>query len=375
MDWIETALEKRAQKGQLRRLREITPATSSWIELGGRRLVNFSSNDYLGLSAHPLLIQRGQEWAAAWGAGAGASRLVTGNHPGYGLVEAKLSRLKGTQAALVFNSGFQANVSILAALAQKSDLILADRLIHNSLLQGAQLSGACLKRFRHNDLDHLESLLADTKGRRFILAETIYSMDGDSPDLNRLADLAKRTGAFLILDEAHATGVTGQNGRGLGQGADLIMGTFGKGLGSFGAYLAGSQALMDYMVNFASGLIYTTALPPWNLGAIDAALDLLPGLEPERQHLQNMAERLRRGLKSQGWDYLNSTSQIVPILVGEETRCLKLAAHIEECGFLAMAIRPPTVPPGQARLRIALSASHQEEQIDGLLAALAKWKA
>jgi len=349
-----------------------------FVEVKGRRLVNFSSNDYLGLAAHPLLVERGHAFAQAYGAGSRASRLVCGSHPGYLKVEAKLARLKGTEAALVLNSGWQANLGLLAALAGPKDLVLMDKLVHNSLIQGVLASGAPFKRFRHNDLDHLAQLLQEAQGKRvFVLAETIYSMDGDQPDLERLVGLTKAAGAFLILDEAHGTGVFDPEGMGLsvGLGADLVMGTFGKALGSFGAYLAGSELLVQYLINFHAGLIYSTALPPFALGAIDASLELVPKMGAEREHLGHLSQVLRQGLRQRGYDTLASQSQIVPLLVGEEAQCLALSAYLEDQGFLALAIRPPTVEPGKARLRLALSATHTLEQINGLLSALDRWGA
>ncbi|MDT8446202.1 MAG: 8-amino-7-oxononanoate synthase [bacterium] len=381
MKRIGEKLEQRKDQGRLRGLRTMDCSAHPWVTLAGRGLVNFSSNDYLGLAGHPLLQERGAQFAALWGAGSRASRLVCGNHPGYEAVEAKLARLKGTQAALVFNSGYQANISVVTALAGRGDMVLMDRLIHNSLIQGGLLCEAKVRRFRHNDLEHLSQLLETSScepgGQVFVVAETVYSMDGDRPDLAGLVELTKCHGAFLILDEAHATGVLGPQGMGLsvGLGADLVIGTFGKGLGSFGAYLAGSQELMDYMVNFCGGLIYTTALPPWALGAIDAALDLVPGMQAEREHLAEMAQSLRRGLKGLGFDCLASDSQIVPLVVGQETDCLDLANYLEEQGYLAMAIRPPTVEEGKARIRLALSAAHEAAQVQGILKALKDWRA
>lgn len=381
MDRYRKELEQRQSQGRLRVLRTMDQGAHPQVCLQGRELVNFSSNDYLGLASHPLLAERGQSFAQRYGAGARASRLVCGNHPGYGPVEERLAELKGTEAALVFNSGFQANVSVLSALARRGDLILTDRLIHNSLIQGALLSGAKFRRFRHNDFEHLRQLLEETRvsppnGLIFLVLETVYSMDGDRSDLEAAKRLAEKYGALLVLDEAHATGVMGPQGMGLsvGLGADLVIGTFGKGLGSFGAYLAGSRELMDYLVNFCAGLVYTTALPPYVLGAIDAALELVPQMDGQREHLRQMGERLRHGLKQRGFDCLDSDSQIVPLLVGPDQAALDLAQSLESEGYLGMAIRPPTVETGKARIRLALSAAHRDEQVDGLLGALDRWR-
>ncbi|WZB76844.1 8-amino-7-oxononanoate synthase [Achromobacter insuavis] len=378
-----------AESRRVRRLRTAAAAPAGRIALDGAPVLNFSSNDYLGLSKHPLLIDRAREWAARHGAGAQASRLVCGNLDLHEQVEAKLARLKGTEAALLLASGWQANAAVLPALlraaaGQGEVQVYADKLNHASLHHGCQAAGVRQIRFRHNDLDHLESLLAARAGSappavRFILTESVFSMDGDRADVARLAALAERYQAFVYLDEAHATGVLGPGGMGLAGlapgGVDLAMGTFSKALGGFGAYVAGSRALCDYLVNACSGFIYTTALPPSVLGAMDAALDLVPTLDAERARLAASGERLRLALRGLGVDTGDSSTQIVPAIVGDEARALALAAALEQRGLLAVAIRPPTVPAGTSRLRIALSAAHRDadvdQLIDGLTAALA----
>jgi len=375
--WIQQALQTRTDQGQRRRLRPIEQCAAPLVKLDGTELINFSSNDYLGLSQHPQLIQGAVKYAQAFGAGSGASRLVCADLPYYDQIETKLAALKQTDRALILNSGFQANVGLVAALAGLGDLVLMDKLIHNSLIQGTKLSGAKFQRFRHNDLNHLEGLLSKAKNQKVVvLAETVYSMDGDRPDLPNLVELCHSHGAFLVLDEAHATGVLGPQGMGLsvGLGADLVMGTFGKGLGSFGAYLAGSADLMEYMINFHSGLIYSTALPPSVLGSIDQALDLVPTLDESRIHLHQMAGRLRAKLHQAGFDTLESTTQIIPVVIGEESACLHLAEFLQSQGFLAIPIRPPTVEPGKSRIRIALSALHSTQQVDQLAEAFTCWK-
>ncbi|WP_175163157.1 aminotransferase class I/II-fold pyridoxal phosphate-dependent enzyme, partial [Achromobacter aegrifaciens] len=301
-----------------RRLRTASAAAPGRLVLEGEPVLNFSSNDYLGLSRHPLLVERSREWAARHGAGAQASRLVTGNLDLHEQVEAKLARLKGTEAALLLASGWQANAAVLPALlraaaSQGEVELYADKLNHASLHHGCQAAGVKQIRFRHNDLDHLESLLADRADSaagqpvsRFIVTESVFSMDGDRTDVERLATLADRYRAFVYLDEAHATGVLGPRGMGLAGLApgriDLAMGTFSKALGGFGAYVAGSRALCDYLVNACSGFIYTTALPPAVLGAMDAALDLVPTLDAERARLAAAGDNLRAALRGMGLD-------------------------------------------------------------------------
>ena len=381
---FEEALKGAAAKSRRRVLRAFEPLDGGRVRLKGRELIDFSSNDYLGLSRHPALIERSREWTARYGTGAGASRLVRGTFEAHAAVEAKLAALKGTEAALLFASGWQTNAAVLPALFAAGEgpaIVFADRLVHASLQHGCQAAGVRQIRFRHNDLDHLELLLAERAGepgRRFILTESVFSMDGDAADVRRLAEIAERWNAFVYLDEAHATGVLGPQGMGLSGLApgriDLVMGTFSKGLGGFGAYVAGSRAMIDYLVNACSGFIYTTAPPPPVLGAIDAALDLVPDMDAERTHLGALSGRLRAGLAEAGIDTLASTTQIVPAVIGEEADALEAARRLEAEGMLAVAIRPPTVPKGSSRLRFALSAEHSVEDIERLLVAVkAAW--
>jgi 8-amino-7-oxononanoate synthase len=343
-------------------------------------LLNVSSNDYLGLSQHPRLKARAAGWGGRFGTGAGASRLVTGTLALHDQVETRLAALKGTEAALLFASGWQANASVLASLLRlpgPEPLVFFDELNHASLHYGCRAAGRAQIRFRHNDMDHLSALLeahAGRAARRFIVTESVFSMDGDQADVAALRALADRHGAFLYLDEAHATGVLGPGGMGLASsvpgGVDLAMGTFSKALGGFGAYVAGSRALCDWLVNRASGFIHTTSLPPTVLGAADAALELVPGLAAERSRLHTHASRLRTALAQLGIDHGPSTTQIVPAIVGTEAAALALAARLRAAGILAIPIRPPTVPQGTSRLRLALSAAHTDADIDRLIAAL-----
>jgi 8-amino-7-oxononanoate synthase len=340
---------------------------------GGAPILDFSSNDYLGLAGHPLLVERSAEFAARFGAGARASRLVTGTLDAHLALEARIAAFKGCEAALLFPSGWQCNAAVLAALlkAAPDALLFTDRLIHASLHAGA--AGHRQIRFRHNDLDHLEASLAahgDARVAKLIVTESVFSMDGDRADLAALSRIAGAHGAFLYLDEAHATGVLGPQGRGLSAespgSADLVMGTFSKAFGCFGAYVAGSRLLIDYLVNACGGFIFSTAPPPAMIGAIDAALDLVPGMDIERAHLAALGDRLRARLRDGGVPYGASSTQIVPAIVGPADRALALAERLAEAGMLASAIRPPTVPRGTSRLRIALHAQHRIEDVDRL---------
>lgn len=340
-------------------------------------LIDVSSNDYLGLSRHPLLIERACAWARQHGAGSRASRLVTGTSGALLALEDKLAAFKGAEAALIFATGFQLNSSVLPALFELGEgtpLVFADRLNHASLHAGCR--GIRQIRFRHNDLAHLDALLGEHPAPlRFIVTESVFSMDGDRADVPALAALARRHGAILYLDEAHATGVLGPRGRGLAALAagqvPVVMGTLGKALGGAGAYVAGSRALIDWLVNRCAGFIYSTAPAPAALGALDAALDLVPAMDAERERLAGLADRLRDTLHRRGIGTLASSTQIVPAVIGAEAQALAAAQRLREAGVLAVAIRPPTVPAGSARLRFALSAALSDADFERVLAAVA----
>jgi 8-amino-7-oxononanoate synthase len=378
-DNFSAALRAIEARGQRRALQATEMATQGRLRREGQDCLDFSSNDYLGLAQHPQLIERSREWTERLGAGAGASRLVTGTSEAHLALEAKIAAFKGCEAALLFATGWQANAAVLPALlaAAPGAKLFADRLIHASLHHGCAAAGTRQIRFRHNDLDHLDQLLA-RKGSdapaRIIVTESVFSMDGDMPDLAKLADMARRHDAFLYLDEAHATGAIGPRGAGfsttLPGGVDLVMGTFSKALGCFGAYVAGSRLLCDYLVNTCSSFIFSTAPPPSVLGAIDAALELVPQMDKQRLTLGEHGEHLRQGLADLGIDSLQSSSHIVPAIIGEAHEAVRLSEALAERGIIASAIRPPTVPQGTSRLRLALRAAHSPNDIDQLLAAI-----
>jgi 8-amino-7-oxononanoate synthase len=372
---LAAALERLALRAERRHLTSCVPQGHGMVARNGHGLLDFSSNDYLGLSDHGSLAQRAADWALAHGAGTGASRLVTGTRPLHLAVEDKIARFKGAEAALLFPSGWHCNAAVLAALLKLAPdtLLFTDRLIHGSLHAGA--AGHRQIRFRHNDLGHLDELLhRHHGGARIIVTESVFSMDGDRVDVPALAALARAHDAFLYVDEAHATGVLGPQGKGLaaGMGVDLVMGTFSKALGCFGAYVAGSRLLIDYLINACGGFIFSTAPPPAMLGAIDAALDLVPGMEAERATLASHGATLRARLNAAGIDTADSSTQIVPVIVGEASDALALAEDLARQGMLAIAIRPPTVPKGTSRLRVALHANHRSDDIERLAAAIVK---
>lgn len=378
---MNAVLEEADTGARRRRLRPLPRAPGLVYRPDGKALIDVSSNDYLGLSLHPQVIARAADWTQRLGAGSPASRLVTGTLPEHLQVEARLAAFKQAPAALLFASGWQANAAVLPTLVDLMDApvkVFADRLNHASLHAGLAQAGVRQIRFRHNDLEHLERQLhaPDNQGRtRLIVTESVFSMDGDRADLPALLDLADRHDCILYIDEAHATGVLGPRGAGLAAalpaGAPVIvMGTLGKALGGFGAYVAGPTVLIDALVQRCGGFIYSTAPPPSVLGALDAALDLVPAMDAERQRLLAHADRVRAVAEARGFPTFGSSTQIVPIGLGSESRALNAMRLLEEAGVLAVAIRPPTVPEGMSRLRLSLSAAHDDAAIDRVVHAI-----
>ena len=363
------ALDARSLRRRLQVVDEVLPGGK--VRVAGQVRLNLSSNDYLGLSQDPRIIAAAQAAAAKWGAGAGASRLVVGHLALHEAVEARLADFKGTEAAVIFPTGYMANVGTISALVGPGDVIFSDRLNHASIYDGIKLSGAALQRFPHRDLNRLEQLLreAGAARRRLIITDSVFSVDGDLAPLTDLAALKARYGAWLMVDEAHATGVLGAKGGGLAEAlgltreVDIHLGTFSKALGSQGGFVAGDRRLVDYLHNRARSFIYSTALAPMVLGAIDQALQIVVQ-EPERRlFLQRESENFRQGLLSAGLDILGSETQIIPVLVGENDRTLKFAARLMDQGLMAVALRPPTVPPGRARVRFSLSAAQAADDL------------
>jgi 8-amino-7-oxononanoate synthase len=373
--FIKEELSRRKRNSRFRVLREFSPISEIEIDSAGKKMINFCSNDYLGLSKHPLLIKRAVEFTLRYGTGSTASRMICGTLDCFKKTEERLAELKGTESALILNSGYQANVSILPALADRESLILSDSLIHNSIIQGALLSRCSVIRFRHNDMEHLRRLLEENYNKEFsrifIVSESVFSVDGDRCDIDCLISLSEEFNAFLIIDEAHATGVLGKKGMGLscGKNIDLVIGTFGKACGSFGAYVACSKLIRDYLINRCTGFVYSTAIPPSIVGSIDAALELIPKMENERSDLMNKAEFLRSSLVSLGLYTGNSNSQIIPVIMKKEESSLFAAEQLEKSNILVIAIRPPTVPEGESRIRLAVSSEHDWSHLNQVIRA------
>lgn len=359
------ALDRLEAQALRRRLTSTERCGGAEVIRGGRRLISFSCNDYLGLAHDPRVKAAAIAAVERYGAGGAASRLVTGDYPLIEALEARLAAHKGKAAALVFGSGYLANIAIPPALTKAGDLILVDDLSHACILAGAKLSDARTLRFRHNDVRHLASLLEAERPaarRCLIVTERVFSMDGDRAPMTALASLAHDHDAWLMVDDAHGLGVIQGDAS-----PALEMGTLSKSLGSYGGYLAASEPVIEYLKSRARSFVYTTALPPASAGAALAALDILER-EPERRSRPLMlAQRFARaaGLPP-------AESSIVPLIVGEAERALKLSAELDADGFLVVAIRPPTVPPGRARLRFTFSAAHAEADVDRLAVSVAR---
>ena len=379
--FIDKVLNDRKEQQRLRKLRPIEPLSEGKVAIAGETILNFSSNDYLGLSQHPLLIETAQTYLKRYGAGATASRLVTGNYEIHQQLEYEFAQFLNREASLLFTSGFQANSTLLPTLFDRSSLIFCDRLVHNSLVQGILASQATFIRYRHNDLTHLKKCLdqhyekyqAGHYNRLGIVTETIFSMDGDRSNLETIVSLAEQYDTWLYLDDAHGLGVYGEQGEGLAAvypRVDVTIGTLGKAFGSFGAIVGCSQRLKDYWINTCPGLIYTTALPPSVIGSVTAALSLMPTLKNDRERLFDRAKQLHQILQKFGYQTASEPSHILPLILGSPQLAIVLESYLQDHGILATAIRSPTVPVGSDRIRFALSSVHQAEDYDRLFRSL-----
>jgi 8-amino-7-oxononanoate synthase len=370
LDEFAAAKLAELDRGNLRReLVDTTRVTGIWTLRNGRRLLSFCCNDYLNLTHHPAVKEAAVEALRTYGVGAGASRLVTGNHPLYAALEARLARWKKTEAACVFGSGYLANLGIIPALAGPRDLVLIDELAHACLYAGARLSRAAVMPFRHSDLEHVETLLSEQRARHqhaLIVTDGVFSMDGDIAPLHELATLAQRHDAWLMSDDAHGLGVVG-NGRGssFAQGTKanvpLQMGTLSKALGAYGGYVCASAAVIDLLRSRARTLIYSTGLPPAIVAAADAALQLI-----ERDPAYAALPVAKAKTFTLGAGLPEAVSPIVPVVLGTAEAAIDAAQMLEEHGFLVAAIRPPTVPRGTARLRLTFTAQHPDEEVERL---------
>jgi 8-amino-7-oxononanoate synthase len=380
LNWLDDELARLRDADLDRHLQTFAGAQGPTLTISGREFVNFGANDYLALAGDPRLAAAAVVATEREGWGAGASPLVVGHASSHERLERELADFEGTEAALLFATGYAANVGVVTALVGRGDVVFSDELNHASIVDGCRLSRAEVRVYPHNDIDGLSEQFQDAKKfrRRLIVTDGLFSMDGDVAPLARLAELAKRHDAMLVVDEAHATGVFGSRGRGTCEAAgveeevDVRVGTLSKGLGSIGGFVAGRRSLVEWLVNKARPYVFSTALPPAAAAASCAALDVVRTEPARRIELLQRAELLRATLQTQGWDVGPSVSQIIPLIVGDAARTMQLAAQLRERGFLVPPIRPPSVPVGAARLRLSLSYGHTAEQIARLTAALAE---
>jgi len=381
MDWIIDKLRQQQQAGLLRRQRSVTALPGGGCLVDGRSLRNFASNDYLDLAHDPRVLAAAQQALAAHGLGSGASPLVSGRSPCHAELEQQLARFEQQPAAVLFPSGYAANLGVIASLAEAGDTVYCDRWNHASLVDGCRLCGARLRVFRHTDLDTLHRELRKTSstGRRLIVIDSVFSMDADFAPLPELCDLAERYDALLIVDEAHGTGVFGAAGRGVAELQQVEhriavrIGTLSKALGALGGFVSGSAELIQWIWNRARTQMFSTALPPAVCAGATAALRIVESEPHRRQNLLRSADHLRERLQAAGIAPLpGSQGPIVPVVVRSPERAVALAGALELRGYFVAAIRPPTVPQGTSRLRITLTAAHTPEDFAGLVNALAE---
>jgi 8-amino-7-oxononanoate synthase len=378
--WLDDALADLDRRSLRRTLAtRTTPQRGDRIEIGDQSLVNFGSNDYLGLAADPRIAAAVKEAVDQYGWGSAASPLVTGRSQLHAELERKLADFEGTEAALLFPTGYAANVGTITSLVGKGDAIYSDELNHASIIDGCRLSGAAIHVYRHRDINHLAQLLEEfpPSGRRLIVNDSLFSMHGHFAALARLAALAEQHGAMLLVDEAHATGVFGESARGLceehevEQRVTVRVGTLSKALGSIGGFVVGPQKLIDWLANRARPYIFSTALPAAAAAAAIAAIDIVRSEPQRRQALKARALQLRQQLRSHRLVSPHCLSHIVPVILGDAERTIQVATELRRSGFFVPGIRPPSVPAGQSLLRISVTCLHTQEQIDDLVAALA----
>jgi 8-amino-7-oxononanoate synthase len=370
-DFIEKELQSLREKERYRQIRWIEESPSPWVRMNGERVLLLCSNNYLGLANDPGLKEKALRAIEKWGCGSGGSRSISGSLAIHRLLEERLAQFHRCEAALLFNSGYSANLSLLTSLMGEGDAIFSDALNHASIVDGCRLSKASIQIYRHLEMKHLESLLQENqeKRRRLIVSDGVFSMDGDLAPLCEIVQLAKRYEALTMVDEAHAIGVFGPNGRGttehfqLSQEVDIRMGTFGKALGCFGAYVVGSKSLIEFLINRGRVFLYTTAIPPSVSASVVASLDIVEQEPERRERLWENVKTLRKGLNHLGFDTLKSEAHIIPVLIGEPEETMEMDRRLLEKRVFVQGIRPPTVPEGKCRLRVTVMATHTREDL------------
>lgn len=375
---LQAQLDQRQQQFLYRQRRTVESGCGSVLQIDGQSLINFCSNDYLGLAGHKSIAKALQAGADTYGTGSGASHLISGHSAAHQQLEEQLAEFTGRPRALLFSTGYMANMGIINALVGRHDLVLQDQLNHASLIDGGRLSRAIFKRYKHNNIEHLQSQLSfNAADRKLIVTDGVFSMDGDLAPLAAISKIAEQSNAWLMVDDAHGLGVLGATGAGIVQEHDLsidevpiLMGTLGKSFGTFGAFVAGSEALIETLIQFARSYIYTTALPPAIACATSASLAIVRQEQWRRDHLNALIQRFRHGANALGLQLMDSYTPIQPVIINDDQLVMTVSQQLRAKGFMVGAIRPPTVPKGSGRLRICLSASHTEQQIDQLLIAL-----
>ncbi|MFI5322143.1 MAG: 8-amino-7-oxononanoate synthase [Thermodesulfobacteriota bacterium] len=378
LDWIEKDLARIKDKNLFRILTELETGQSPEITISGKRYILLASNGYLGLSVDPRVVEAAGMALQKYGTGSGGSRLVSGSTNLHRELEERIASFKNTESAILFSSGYLANIGTISSLLGEGDIIYSDELNHASIIDGCRLSRAEVRIYRHLDTGHLESLLSSDKnksGKKLIVTDTVFSMDGDLAPLPLFIELAESYGSMLMVDEAHATGVLGERGSGATEYFDVekripvVMGTLSKAIGSLGGYIAGSQKLIDYIRNRVRSYIFDTSLPASSLAASLAAIDIIENEPERREHLWRLISRFKKGLGYTGLTVLPSNSAIIPVLVGEAEHTLEFAGALRELGVYTPAVRPPSVPHGKCRIRATLMAGHTEEHLDLALGA------
>ncbi len=372
-------LDDIARQGLYRSRRIIESPQGIHLQIDGKTIVNFCSNDYLGLANHPDVVNAFKAGADRYGVGSGSAHLICGHSAAHHALEDELAAFTGRDRALLFSTGYMANIGAVSALLGRADTVFEDRLNHASLLDGGLLSGARFKRYAHADAASLEAKLDQAMGRKLIMTDGVFSMDGDFAPLDELAMIAKKHKAWLMVDDAHGLGVIGEHGGGILEhfalsqdDVPVLMGTLGKSLGTFGAFVAGSDVLIETLIQKARTYIYTTAMPAAVAEATRASLKIAIEQNWRRDKLKQLSERFRQGAEQLGLTLMASSSAIQPVLIGDSQTAVDISIALLKAGFLVSAIRPPTVPQGSARLRVTFSALHEQQDVDRLLDALAK---
>ena len=375
---LQAKLDQRHQQFLYRHRTHVASGCDAVLQVDGKSLINFCSNDYLGLAGHPDIAAALKAGVDQYGTGSGASHLISGHSTAHQHLEEQLAAFTGRPRALLFSTGYMANLGVINALVNRHDLVLEDQLNHASLLDGGHLSRADYKRYKHNNMQQLDYLLEQsTASRKLIVTDGVFSMDGDLAPLPEMSTVSAQHSGWLMVDDAHGVGVLGATGAGIVEQQGLtveqvpiLMGTLGKSFGTFGAFVAGSEALIETLIQFARTYIYTTALPPAIAAASSASLQLVRREHWRREHLQQLIQRFRDGAQQLGLQLMDSQTPIQPLLINNDQLVMEVNQQLRSRGFMVGAIRPPTVPAGSGRLRITLSASHSNQQIDQLLDAL-----